>query len=120
MNHDEYCDRVDAETTRRADVVTGADLTTPAAGCPGWDLAKLVRHAGIVHRWDAAIVATQASGPVRQNDLDVGLPADPADYPEWLAQGAAALVTVLREAGPDAVVWTWGDDHRSGWWTRRM
>ena len=120
MNHDEYCDRVDAEITRMADVVTGADLTTPAAGCPGWDLAKLVRHTGIAHRWAAAIVATRASEPMQPSDLDVGLPADPAGYPEWLAQGAAALVTVLREAGPDAVVWAWGDDHRSGWWTRRM
>ena len=103
-----------------ADVVTGADLTTPVTGCPDWDLAKLVRHTGIVHRWAAAILATRASERIPQNQLDVGLPADPAGYPEWLASGGTPLVTVLREAGPDTAVWAWGDDHRSGWWARRM
>jgi uncharacterized protein (TIGR03083 family) len=120
MNHEEYCDRVEAEVTRMADVVTGADLTAPVTGCPDWDLAKLVRHTGIVHRWVAAIVATRATGRISQNELDVGLPADLAGYPEWLASGAAPLVTLLREAGPDTAVWAWGDDHRSGWWARRM
>jgi uncharacterized protein (TIGR03083 family) len=120
MNHEEYCARVGAEITRMADVVTGADLTAPVTGCPDWDLAKLVRHTGIVHRWAAAIVATRASEPIPQNELDVGLPADLAGYPEWLAHGAAALVAVLRESGPDTAVWAWGDDHRSGWWARRM
>jgi uncharacterized protein (TIGR03083 family) len=120
MNHEEYCDRVDAEVTRMADVVTGADLTAPVSGCPDWDLAKLVRHTGIVHRWAAAILATRASEPIPQNQLDVGLPEDVAGYPEWLASGGPPLVTVLREAGPDITVWAWGDDHRSGWWARRM
>jgi uncharacterized protein (TIGR03083 family) len=120
MNHEEYCARVGAEITRMADVVTGADLTAPVTGCPDWDLAKLVRHTGIVHRWAAAIVATRASERIAQNELDVGLPADPAGYPEWLAHGGAALVAVLGESGPDTAVWAWGDDHRSGWWARRM
>ena len=120
MNHDEYCDRVAAEVTRMADVVTGADLTAPVAGCPDWDLARLVRHTGIVHRWAAAIVATRASDRIPQNQLDVGIPEDLAGYPEWLASGGPPLVTLLREAGPDTAVWAWGDDHRSGWWARRM
>jgi uncharacterized protein (TIGR03083 family) len=120
MNHDEYCARVEAEVTRMADVVTGADPAAPVAGCPDWDLAKLVRHTGIVHRWAAAIVATRASERIPQNELDIGLPADPAGYPQWLARGSAPLVTALREAGPDTAVWAWGNDHRSGWWARRM
>lgn len=120
MNHEEYCDRVAAEVTRMADVVTGADLAAPVTGCPDWDLAKLVRHTGIVHRWAAAILATRASEPIPQNQLDVGLPEDLAGYPEWLASGGPPLVTMLREAGPDTTVWAWGDDHRSGWWARRM
>jgi uncharacterized protein (TIGR03083 family) len=120
MEHEEYCARAGAEITRMADVVTGADLTIPVTGCPDWNLAKLVRHTGIVHRWATAIVATRASERIPQNELDVALPADPAGYPEWLVHGAAPLVTVLLEAGPDTAVWAWGDDHRSGWWARRM
>ncbi len=120
MNHEEYCARLGAEITRMADVVTGADMAATVPGCPGWDLAKLVRHTGIIHRWAAAIVATRATELIPQNQLDVALPADPAGYPGWLAHGAAPLVTVLREAGPDTATWAWGDDHRSGWWARRM
>jgi uncharacterized protein (TIGR03083 family) len=120
MDHEEYCDRISAEIARMASVTDGAAPTSPVRGCPGWDLAKLVKHTGIVHRWAAAVVATRATEPIAHNALDVGLPADPAQYPQWLAAGAAPLVTVLRDAGPAAAVWAWADDAGSGWWARRM
>src|SRR2546429_5220042 len=100
MNHEEYCDRVAAEVTRMADVVTGADLTAPVAGCPDWDLARLVRHTGIVHRWAAAILATRASDRIPQNQLDVGIPEDPAGYPEWLDSRGPPLVMVTLASDP--------------------
>jgi uncharacterized protein (TIGR03083 family) len=67
-------------------------------------------------------VATKATAPIAQNALDVGLPADQAQYPQWLAAGASPLVTVLRDAGPATSVWSWADDAAagSGWWARRM
>jgi uncharacterized protein (TIGR03083 family) len=122
MDHEDYCARISAEIALMASVAEGAAPTSPVPGCPGWDLAKLVKHTGIVHRWAAAIVATRATEPIAQNALDVGLPADPAHYPEWLAAGAAPLVTVLRDAGPAAAVWSWASDAGagSGWWARRM
>jgi uncharacterized protein (TIGR03083 family) len=120
MDHEEYCDRVSAEITRMASVTEGAAPTSPVRGCPGWDLAKLVKHTGIVHRWAAAVVATRATAPIAQNALDVGLPADAAQYPRWLAAGAAPLAIVLREAGPATDVWSWASSAGSGWWARRM
>jgi uncharacterized protein (TIGR03083 family) len=120
MDHEEYCDRVSAEITRMASVADGAAPTSPIRGCPGWDLAKLLKHTGIVHRWAAAVVATRATGPIAQNALDVGLPQAPAQYPQWLAAGAAPLVTVLRDAGPAAPMWSWVGGAGSGWWARRM
>jgi uncharacterized protein (TIGR03083 family) len=120
MDHEEYCDRISAEITRMASITDGAAPTSPVGGCPGWDLAKLVKHTGIVHRWAAAVVATRAIAPIAQNALDVGLPADPAQYPRWLAAGAAPLVTVLRDAGPATAVWSWADGAGSSWWARRM
>src|ERR1700743_1654674 len=122
MDHEDYCARVSAEIARMASVAQGAAPTSPVPGCPGWDLAKLVKHTGIVHRWAAAVVATRAIAPIAHSALDVGLPADQAGSPQWLAAGASPLVTVLRDAGPDAPVWSWADDTSagSGWWARRM
>jgi uncharacterized protein (TIGR03083 family) len=120
MDHEEYCARVMAEITRMTEVVTGADLAATVPGCPGWDLAKLIEHTGTVHRWAAAITATRATGPISRRELDIALPDELAGYPGWLAHGGMPLVTVLREAGPDTAVWAWGDDHRAGWWARRM
>ncbi|HTU73166.1 MAG TPA: maleylpyruvate isomerase family mycothiol-dependent enzyme [Trebonia sp.] len=122
MDHEEYCARLSAEITRMASVAEGAAPTSPVPGCPGWDLAKLVKHTGIIHRWAAAVVATRATGPIARDALDVGLPADQAQYPQWLAAGATPLVTVLRAAGPAAPVWSWASEAGagSGWWARRM
>jgi len=121
MEHEEYCARAGAEITRMAEVTVSAALETPVPTCPGWDLAKLIRHTGIVHRWATATVATKATERVAADALDAGLPADVAGYPRWLAAGGASLLTVLREAGPGLPVWSWAaDDGGSGWWARRM
>jgi len=122
MDHEEYCARVSAEITQMASVTDGAAPTSPVPGCPGWDLAKLVKHTGIVHRWAAAAVATRATVPIGMNTLDVGLPSDPAHYPQWLAAGGESLVAVLREAGPATEVWSWSSEPGAGsaWWARRM
>ena len=103
-----------------ASVTEGAAPASPVPGCPGWDLAKLVKHVGIIHRWAAATVATRATERVARDALDVGLPADPVHYPQWLAAGAAPLVAVLRGAGAATPVWSWAGDADSGWWARRM
>jgi uncharacterized protein (TIGR03083 family) len=121
MEHEEYCARAGAEITRMAEVTEGAALDMPVRSCPDWDLARLIKHTGIVHRWATATVATKATEPVAVSALDAGLPADVAGYPRWLAAGAAPLLAALREAGPDAPVWSWAaDDGGSGWWARRM
>ena len=71
-----------------AAVAAGMDPGAPVATCPGWTVARLVKHTGIVHRWAESIVATRASARIEQRDLEVGLPAAEASYPRWLAAGA--------------------------------
>jgi len=120
MEHEEYCARADAEIARMAAAAEGTDLRAPVPSCPEWDLAKLLKHTGIAHRWVTAIVATRATGPVHPRSVDAGLPEDPAGYPKWLASGAAPLLSALREAGPDTSVWSWSGQVGSDWWARRM
>ena len=103
-----------------ASVTAGMDPALEVPTCPGWTAAKLVKHTGIVHRWVERIVATRTSARIEQRDIETGLPAAEAGYPAWLAAGAAPLAATLRSAGPDATVWAWGADQRSGWWARRM
>ena len=120
MEHEEYCARAGAEIARMAAVTEGAAPQAPVPSCPGWDVAKLLSHTGITHRWAATIVATKATGPVSSRALDVGLPDDRAGYPQWLASGAAPLLSALRDAGPHTPVWSFAGQGASGWWARRM
>jgi uncharacterized protein (TIGR03083 family) len=120
LDHEWFCARAEAEIGRMAFVTAGIAPDTRVPVCPGWTVAKLVKHAGIVHRWAEHIVATRSSARIEQRDLEVGLPADEESYPQWLAAGAAPLAAVLRAAGPDTAVWAWGAEQRSGWWARRM
>jgi uncharacterized protein (TIGR03083 family) len=120
MEHEEYCARAGAEIARMAAVAEGADLRAPVPSCPEWNLARLVKHTGIAHRWVTAIVATRATGPVSPRSVDAGLPPDPAQYPKWLASGAGPLMSALREAGPGTSVWTWSGQGGGDWWARRM
>lgn len=95
----------------------GPDATPPAV--PDWTMAKLVKHVGTTHRWAAGNVAA-GGARVTPRDLDLALPDDPTGLPDWFESGASALVAVLASADPDAPAWTWGDDHRAGFWARRM
>jgi uncharacterized protein (TIGR03083 family) len=119
-----YCRQLEAETTRLAAVtreaVAGQKAGLPVTTCPGWTLADLIRHTGGVHRWAGHMVAARATGPADRGAVEVDFPDDPARYPGWLTDGAAALTAALRAAGPQAPVWTFAPDRRASWWARRM
>ncbi len=86
----------------------GRDLTAPVPSCPGWDVAELVRHLGRVQHWVA--------GGVRAGSRE--------RFARWFEAGAADLVAVLEEAGPDRAVWNFiledGRVATTGWWFRRQ
>jgi uncharacterized protein (TIGR03083 family) len=105
-----------------AAALDGADLSAPVADCPGWDVGRLVRHLGGAHRWTEQIVRTRATGPVAE---DINAPDAHAEVPGsalagWLTEGAGALAAALREAGPDAPVWTVAPGGTARFWARRM
>ncbi len=120
LDHEWFCERAGAEIARMARVARGADPGTAVPTCPQWTVAKLVKHTGIVHRWATQIVLSRSSSRIEQRDLQVGLPPSEDSYADWLAAGAAPLLSALGSAGPEAAVWAWGASQRSGWWARRM
>ena len=120
-----YADHVTAALRHIEDLaleLDGADLSTPVPTCPGWDLAKLVKHTGLAHRWAAQIVTTRASERLPFKAVQLDLPEDPAALPEWLGAGADVFAEAFAE-DPATPVWTWGTGGPGGtaaWWARRM
>lgn len=120
LTHEWFIDGTVTEVDRLAWIADGADPAAPVPTCPGWTMAKLVKHLGTVQRWATEIVATRSSDFVDSRSLDLGLPEKESDYAGWLTDGVPPLVSALRAAGPSAAVWAWGQEQSSGWWARRM
>jgi uncharacterized protein (TIGR03083 family) len=118
LDHRRYEVEFAAETDLlgRSALLAGADRPVPV--CPGWTVRDLVTHVGTGHRWSAGIIEQRLSAPVPLTTVPA--PEDPGDWPAWLRAGAERLVAAVREAGPDAQVWTWQADPGAGFWLRRM
>lgn len=123
LEHKEYLAGVAAEIARLAEVTEGKEMAAMVPACPEWDLGKLVRHTGMVHRWAAQILRTRATEPVPFKEVPMGLPPDRSDLPAWLDAGAEPLLAELA-ADPGIRVWSWAGTGPPGgtvgWWARRM
>jgi uncharacterized protein (TIGR03083 family) len=108
LSYDRYCREIVAQTDLLRSCIVGADMTVPVPSCPGWNAGQLVRHLGGAQRWGETTVRTRATEPVPEpfRDLSAYASEDPAVLGPWLAEGAAQLAGTLREAGPDAQLWT--------------
>jgi uncharacterized protein (TIGR03083 family) len=120
LGHTAYCDALEREIARLADVARELDLEATVPTCPEWTGAVLLEHIGGIHRWAGTMVATLAPERLRREQLDLGLPDDPAGLPDWIAAGADVLVPALRKADPEAAMWAWGSDPHVRFWSRRM
>ncbi|MFD9500678.1 maleylpyruvate isomerase family mycothiol-dependent enzyme [Streptomyces sp. NPDC060035] len=122
LAHDRYCDEILFQTDGLRAAVKGADLTARVPTCPAWSLRDLVVHVGGAHRWAGELVRNRATEEIPDEQVPgaEGPGDDPGALDTWLAEGAAATVAALREAGPDTAVWTWAWEQRTAFWARRM
>jgi uncharacterized protein (TIGR03083 family) len=118
MEHADYLPVITEHAAKLARAARTSDLDATVPACPEWDVAKLVRHTGTAHRWSAEVVRTRELLSHQQVDLE--LPDDPAALPAWLEASAAQLVGLLGNEDPATPCWTWTDDRRIGFWSRRM
>lgn len=92
---------------------------TPVPGCPGWDVAKVGLHLGLIYTWVDAQVRQRATEPVDMRSL----PRAP-EGPErvaWLEERAAAMTDALATAADDDPAGGWRKELvRAGFWRRRM
>lgn len=112
---------VAAQTAGFVDVVAGADLAVAVPSCPGWTLADLVQHTGSVQRWFSSLLRQRIQERPTSRDVDLELPKQEADYPEWLAASATVAAAAFTAAGDlNSPMWAWGADQHARFWVRRM
>jgi uncharacterized protein (TIGR03083 family) len=119
LDSDQHLALLRADVTRIAGAVrVGRDR--PVAACPGWTVADLGVHLGIVHRWAAEAVATRATERPTGAKEKYGVPADRPDLADWYEDAAATMLDVLSSADREQTVWTFGDDPTVRFWIRRQ
>lgn len=111
-----HVDQLVADAARVTAVIRHADLSAPVAGCPGWDVERLVVHLGKVHRW-AHHCVTHATPPASSDGFS---PAGRA-LADWFDEGARTLAATLRTVDPAAPTWhPFPAALEAGVWPRRM
>ncbi len=100
-----------------AAVVRDAGPAHPVPTCPQWTMADLARHVGVALRWGAVMVRERVTAPPSQRADDT--PPD-AELATWITDTATVFDDAVREAGPDAAVWTWSTEQTAGFWLRRL
>ncbi|GGT86904.1 maleylpyruvate isomerase family mycothiol-dependent enzyme [Streptomyces violascens] len=123
FRHEQYCAAIVEQTELLRSLIEGADLTVDVPSCPGWNVGQLLRHLGGAQRWAEEVVRTRAAGPVPDahfRDLSAYTHEDPAVVGPWLVEGAGRLARTLREAGPDAPLWTPVPDGTPAFYARRF
>jgi uncharacterized protein (TIGR03083 family) len=85
-----------------ADVVRRGPLDAPVRACPGWDVAALAGHLGLVHR---GVTVAAATGSEPDAGAVPPAPQDASELADWVEQGAAALVDTLGSVDPAGPVW---------------
>lgn len=121
LRYDRYLDALTTQSELLAAALAGADTRQRVTTCPDWTLRQLAEHVGHVHRGTTTLITQRASTPLSVEQLQPPpAPEEPHQLSTWLREGAAQLVDALRQAGPHTPVWSWADDHSTGFWARRM
>jgi uncharacterized protein (TIGR03083 family) len=116
VDHVQYCDELDAEVTRFADVMSALSLDDDVATCPGWTVRDLGEHLGVIHRWAEELVRLRSPERIARESLE----NRDVVSPQWIEKGGKELVATLRTADPSDEMWAWGLDQHVRFWSRRQ
>jgi uncharacterized protein (TIGR03083 family) len=119
VRHETAVELLDGEIRRIAQLAADTSPSTPVPHCD-WDLAGVIGHLALIHKWVATMVEQVAPERIDQRTIDAALPADWAEVPAWFSGIGARLVAALRAADPDAPMYSWAGDKHVRFWIRRM
>lgn len=114
---------LNAETVRRAIVdhtrrlaesaaVAGPGAAVPTA--PEWTVTDLVAHVGQTQNWVAEIIERRITDPTQLPTEMAVLPAEPGEWPAWLAESAQRVASACSDDALEAPVFNAAGDERSG------
>ena len=120
MNLESCLEAIRGDAARIAVCAEQGDLDAPVAGCPGWDLRKLIVHTGFIHRW--ATQAVQNAAPPERGDVAEPDPdATGEALGAWMRLGADGLIEALAATPLDADTWHPFPAEQKAWvWSRRQ
>ncbi len=120
MNLEACLEAIRSDADRMALCAESGDLDATVAGCPGWDLRKLLVHTGFIHRWATFAVVNKT--PAGQGDVVEPRPDATGDeLGAWMRAGAGALADALAATPPDADTWHPFPLEQKAWvWSRRQ
>ena len=95
---DQYLTAIRSAAERLHDHADHAGLEAAVPSCPGWNVAALLAHQGMVHRWAAANV--RGDSDHRTEESEAAAAAAP-DLLAWFDEGARALTKTLISAPDD-------------------
>jgi uncharacterized protein (TIGR03083 family) len=90
----------------------GAGAAVPTA--PKWTVTDLVAHVGQTQHWVAEIIERRVTDPAQLPTEMAALPADPREWPAWLAESAQRVVSACSDDALEAPVFNAAGDARSG------
>ena len=111
----EQARRAIVEHTRR--LAESAAAAGPAAAVPTtpeWTVTELVAHVGQTQHWVAEIIERRITDPAQLPTEMAVLPAEPGEWPAWLAGSAGRVVNAFSDDALDAPVFNAAADERTG------
>jgi uncharacterized protein (TIGR03083 family) len=95
---DQFLRAIRSAAARFHDHAAQAGLTAAVPSCPDWDVAALLIHQGMVHRWAAANVRGEADHRTQNSETAA---AAAQDLLAWFDEGAEGLTDTLIKASDD-------------------
>ena len=112
-----YLELIQGDAARIAAVAPGA-LARPVPGCPGWDVAEVVRHTGGVYNHKVAIMRL---GRRPDEGQWQSTPPPGTDLVSWFDGSSRTLIDELAAHDPEDWAYTWWPpDETFHFWYRRM
>ena len=123
MDRGAFLDVINSEGRLFLEAAEGAGLGAAVPTCPGWTVADLVHHVGVVHRKAATYVGEGRPTPLIGDDLEAVVGPRPPDEAllDYFRDGFVALVDVFERAPADLECWTFfAAPTPLDFWTRRQ
>jgi uncharacterized protein (TIGR03083 family) len=116
MKSDDHISALRRDADRMANGAEGR-LDRMVPNCPGWQVADVAWHVGIVHMFWRTVASGALAGPEFWTEPD--RPGN-ADLLAWFRDGADVTAAILEGLAPDTPAWTWGHRQDVGFIQRRV